>query len=55
MVVWATFFLINIDYSIKIREISVKIYPLGITSTNKPVFKFTRLNEEKEQKEKGDE
>lgn len=55
MVVWATFFLINVNYSIKIGEISVQIYPLGIASTNKPVFKLTRLNEEREHKEKGDE
>lgn len=53
VIVWATLLLINVDYPIQIREISVQIYPLGITSTNKPVFKFTGLNEGKKQKEKG--
>lgn len=53
VIVWATLLLINIDYPIQIREISVQIYPLGIASTNKPVFKFTGLNEGKKQKDSG--
>lgn len=51
MIIWTTFFLININYSVQVRKVPVQIYSLGIASTHEPVLQLTRLKKKKKSEE----
>lgn len=52
MIIWTTFFLIHVHYPIQVWKVPVQIYSLGIASTHKPVFEFTRLKKKKVKEKK---
>lgn len=49
MIIWTTFFLININYSVQVWKVPVQIYSLGIASTHEPVLQLTKLEKKSEE------